>query len=62
MAHLLSQAAAARRAGMSARRFRAICKAGKGPAVFNPLDGRPMYVDTRVDAWLEGRDDREDAA
>lgn len=58
MARLLTQRAAAARAGLGVRRFRAICKAGYGPKVFNPLDGIPMYVDTVIDAWLEDRDDR----
>lgn len=58
MARLLSLQAAAKRAGMSRDRFRAIVRAGKGPACFNPLEGRAMYVDTVVDRWLESRDDR----
>jgi hypothetical protein len=58
MARLLSAAGAAKRAGLGVKRFRAICRSGQGPRVFNPLDGIPQYVDTVVDAWLEARDDR----
>ena len=69
MAKLLTQRDAAKRVGMGANRFRAICRAGEGPPVFNPPrvdtagtlinEGRPMYVDTVVDAWLEARDDKQ---
>jgi hypothetical protein len=62
MARLLTQPAAAKRAGLGVRRFKQICKAGLGPRVFDPLDTRPMYVDTVVDAWLESRDDRRKAS
>lgn len=62
MARLLSQHAAAKRAGLGPRRFRAICRLGLGPKVFNPNNGRPMYVDTVLDAWLESRDDKQVAS
>jgi hypothetical protein len=63
MARLLTQRAAAKRAGLGVDRFRLICQRGHGPATFQPLgDERPMYVDTVVDAWLESRDDRKKAS
>lgn len=58
MATLLTQRGAAGRCGKSVKWFRAVCRAGRGPRVFNPLDGRPMYVDTVVDEWMESRDDQ----
>lgn len=63
MARLLTQRAAAKRSGLGVKRFRQICRLGRGPRVFNPTDnGRPMYVDTVVDAWLESRDDERVAS
>lgn len=60
MGRLLSQSQAAKRIGISRDKFRAICRSGQGPRVFDPLDGgRPMFVDTAVDEWLHQRDDRD---
>ena len=58
MARLLWQNGAARHVGMGVRLFRQLCREGKGPKVFNPHGGRPRYVDTELDRWIESRDDR----
>ncbi len=58
MAKLLTQSAAAKRLGISAKTFRTICASGRGPRVFNPLDGLPLYADSVLDEWVHERDDR----
>jgi predicted HTH transcriptional regulator len=57
---LLNQTKAAEHLGIGVRRFRQICKAGDGPKVWNPNDGRPMYAVAVLEEWAAHRDDRSD--
>ena len=59
---LLSQRAAAKHVGIGVKRFRRICRDGQGPRVFNPDDGRPMFVDSVLDEWQHERDDLKEAS
>ena len=61
---LLNQKQAAAYCGnIGVKRFRRICKAGHGPAQFNPDDGRVLYSTIVLDQWQAARDDRKaDAA
>lgn len=58
MPKLLNQRQAARHINKSVKWFREVCKQGEGPRVFDPLDGRKMYVDEVLDEWIKSRDDR----
>jgi len=58
MAITLNQKQAAAHCGIGVQRFRKVCRQGRGPRVWNPLDGLPRYVDTVLDEWMHARDDR----
>lgn len=57
MKQLLSANAAAAYLGIGRDRFRAIRRAGQGPRVWNPDNGRPMFAVAALDEWLTSRDD-----
>lgn len=58
-----SQRGAAEHIGMTAKDFRAACRNGNGPVVFDPTERtRPRYAITQLDAWVHGRDDRKASA
>lgn len=58
MKRLLSARDAAAYCGYGIRQFRAIRRAGLGPAEFNPHGGVPKFAVDALDVWMLSRDDR----
>lgn len=50
---LLSQREAAAHLGIGVKRFRALCKSGRGPAEWSPDNGRPMWAVVVLDEWVQ---------